>query len=82
MQIKYKFNFTCICPNDKEAIYYEAIIESSNTIMVEDINEYALTLNKLELYQEDITLLISEKFKSKVTTFGTHQGVDIECNTN
>jgi len=82
MQIKYKFNFTCICPNDKEVIHYEAIIETSETIMVEDINEYARSLNKLELYQEDITLLISEKFKSKVTTFGTHQGIEIECVTN
>ncbi len=76
---KYTVHFTCLCPNDNETISYKTIIETTQMIMVEDINDYVFSLSKDKMYQEDVTEKIATKFKSSVTTFGSHQGVEIEC---
>lgn len=94
---KYTFNFSCICPNDRETISYKAIIETEEMIMVEDINDYIYSLSDKEMFQESLTEKMLMEFsitgKSeaaskfdkwnghvvKVTTFGTHQGVEIKC---
>lgn len=83
---KYTFNFTCICPSDKETISYKAIIETKEMIMVENINDYIYQISGKEWFQEELTDILANKFSItgeghgvKVTTFGTHQGVEIEC---
>jgi len=85
MKCKYTVSFSVICPSDKEVINYKAIIETNRMIMVEDINDYVFRLKDLEIFQEGLTkklkdeLTIASEEDIKITTFGTHQGVDIEC---
>ena len=79
MKCKYTVSFSVICPSDKEVISYKAIIETDKMIMVENIHDYVFRLKDVEMFQEDVTKMLSDWFDSKVTTFGTHQGIDIEC---
>ena len=76
---KYTVPFTCVCPNDKEVIEYEAVLTSDKVIMVEDIISFVKSFKDKSLYQEDITDKISLHFNCSVCTFGTHQGVFIRC---
>ena len=59
---KYTFNFTCICPSDKETISYKAIIETKEMIMVENINDYIYQISGKEWFQEKLTEKIANAF--------------------
>ena len=79
MRNKYTVKFTSKCPNDNEDIHYEATIITNSMIMVEDIVSFSKTFLLKPYYQEDITQEFFNKFLCSVKTFGTHQGVKLEC---
>ncbi|HAZ24104.1 MAG TPA: hypothetical protein DCY95_05165 [Algoriphagus sp.] len=79
MKTKYSVLFHCICPSDGENISYKADIFSNKFILVEDINTFVYGLANQELYQEHLTDLLSKHFDCRVVTYGSHQGIDIEC---
>jgi hypothetical protein len=79
MKVKYSVSFSCICPSDGKHINYKADIYSEKFHLVEDINTYIYDLANEELYQEHLTDLLAKQFACKVVTYGTHQGIAIEC---
>ena len=79
MKIKYSVAFHCICPSDQEKINYKADLYSDKFHLVEDINSFIYGLANKELYQEHLTKLLAKQFACKVVTFGTHQGIAIQC---
>jgi hypothetical protein len=79
MKIKYNVSFNCVCPSDGEQINYQANIYSEKFHLVEDINSYLIGLKNEQLYQEHLTELLAKHFDCKVVTYGTHQGIYIEC---
>ena len=79
MKIKYSVSFHCICPSDGEQISYQADIYSEKFHLVEDINSYIYGLANESLYREHLTNLLAKHFACRVVTYGTHQGIAIEC---
>lgn len=74
----YKLSHAAHCPNDGIADVYEITIESNNAIQVE------LILSTLEgspkvIFQEDLTDYLRRDIPAKITTVGTHHGVQITC---
>lgn len=76
---KYKTEFTGLCPNDKNLIdNYKITIHSEKMIMVEKINEYLSKFKNKAIYQEDLTIEISDYFNCKIKLTGIHLGVKIK----
>lgn len=69
----YQIEFTCICPVNKKKIDYLWIIETDETIMVEEIIEYK---NKfIEGLHEEIADELSHMFTGEQTLIADHHGV-------
>ena len=71
---QYTIKFSATCPNDDAAIQYTLVIESNETVMVEDLLR---SVRDLTDYQEAIADSLFEQFGGKQTMTGTHQGVKI-----
>lgn len=81
--IIYKYKFRAVCPNDlKVKDWYEVFIYSKTMIMAEDIVKYFESFKEKAIFQEDLTIEISEHFECKVKLIGDHLGVMIESQTN
>lgn len=75
---KYIVKFTAKCPNNDLVVdNYKAIIKTKHLIEVEKIIKYLETLQREQVFQEDLTKKISKKFKCKVKLIGYHFNVKI-----
>jgi len=83
MIITYELNFTNLCPNNTSVVdKYALLIESVDTIMVEDILQEVEDIKKTPLYQEDIHMRLEKKFPgAAVTLVGVHLGIKITTRT-
>ncbi len=76
MLVKHYLTVTAECPVDGKPDRYEAVIECSRIVKVEDILALAV-LGKM--FQEDATQHIARSLGVKVTTTGYHSGVKTVC---
>jgi hypothetical protein len=81
MIVKYSLHVVCRCPKDREPDLYRVEIESHRTIFVEEILAFVRTLDdgSTHLAQEQVTEMLARRFLAKVTTYGNHSGVSVEC---
>ena len=80
MKIKYSFQLFARCPVDQEPDVYDVVIESTRTIMCEEIAAAANSIGKSNdhLSQEQITCNLARQFAARVTTTGHHGNVAVE----
>lgn len=80
MRVKYSFQLFARCPVDKEPDVYDVVVESTRTILCEELLAAARRIGGSErhLPQEEITCMLAREFAAKVTTFGNHGGVITE----
>ena len=82
LNIIYEYSFRAVCPNNKKVSdFYKVFIYSKKMIMAEKIADYFKTLKDKAVYQEDLTVEISEHFDCKVKLIGDHLGLTIESET-
>lgn len=81
MKVTYSFQLFARCPSDHEPDVYDVTVESTRTILCEDLNAAAAEIgaSTKHLPQEEITVLLARRFAAKVTTRGSHYGVLTEC---
>ena len=71
----YETTFTVKCPNDDDSIEYNLVIESENTILVEDIT--SATRIAVPAFHESIADGVFALLGGKQTITAVHQGVRI-----
>lgn len=71
----YTQRFRAICPKNSRSVDYLLVIESSRTIMVEDIQA---AVAKLKGYHEEFADRLFRLFGGKQTLTAHHHGTDIE----
>ena len=69
----YEYNFSVVCPNDKESIQFNLSITTAETIFVEDIKTF-LEGHK-EAFQEDLANKLHAKFGGRQVIKAIHQDV-------
>ena len=72
----YETTFTVKCPNDDGSVEYTLVIESENTIWVEDINK-ATDLGEIGAFHESLADGLYAQFGGKQTITAEHQGIKI-----
>lgn len=72
---KYTQHFRATCPRNNCTVDYRLTIESTRTIMVEDIQE---AVGKLEGFHEDHADKLLALFGGRQTLVAHHHGTDIE----
>ena len=75
MENLYSLETTAICPVDKKVDKYRIYIKSEKMIPVEKIKAVLLKMEKKQIYQEDLTKLISEQLDAHVRLEAMHSGV-------
>ncbi|HTI78933.1 MAG TPA: hypothetical protein VL614_00630 [Acetobacteraceae bacterium] len=77
MIARYRFQLFARCPVDKEPDVYDVLVESSRTILCEELLAEAKRIGASEKHmaQEEITCLLARTFAARVTTYGNHGGV-------
>ena len=71
----YSVETTAICPINKKQDKYRVYIRSKKMIEVEKIKKVLLDMEKKQIFQEDLTELISKKINAQVRLEGMHSGV-------
>lgn len=71
---QYTIKFSATCPNDGAVIQYTMVVESNETIMVEDLIR---SVRDLTDYQEIIADSLFEQFGGKQIITGIHQGIKV-----
>lgn len=79
MRVEHHLIVTGTCPVDHKPDRYEAVIECTNTVKVEDIVREAGALQAQPMFQEDLTQALARALGAKVTTIGYHSGVKTIC---
>jgi hypothetical protein len=73
---RYALTIRCKCPVDERADVYQAEFESPTMIKVEDILAAVLPFETRATFQEDLTATLARQLGCKVTTKGSHSGVE------
>jgi hypothetical protein len=81
MKVTYSFQLFARCPTDHQPDVYDVTVETTRTILCEDLNAAAAEIgaSPTHLPQEAITIELARRFAAKVTTRGCHFGVLTEC---
>lgn len=79
MLVKHHFTVTAICPVDLKPDHYEAVVECSCVVKVEDILAAVEGLKGRCIFQEALTQELARLLGAKVTTAGYHSGVKTIC---
>ena len=75
---KYELTHVAKCPNNNQKDVYNITIESEETIMVEDINEFFHENRIAKMYQEQWADALAERFPDAKICFACeHQGIMI-----
>jgi NADPH-dependent 7-cyano-7-deazaguanine reductase QueF len=77
--VKHSLTITASCPVDGKPDHYEAVIECSRVLKVEDILAAVETLKGQKIFQEQLTQELARAIGAKVTTTGYHSGVKTVC---
>jgi hypothetical protein len=75
MLCRYELRIVAACPVDNGNDVYETVVESDDTIRVEDILEAVGRYATEKAYQEVITADLARRLRCRVTTVGYHSGV-------
>ncbi len=78
MIVRHHLRVTAVCPVDGLPDVYEATVETSRVIRVEDILAAADQLRTERIYQEDLTVRLARALGAQVTTIGWHSGIRTE----
>lgn len=79
MLVKHHLTITASCPVDRKPDHYEAVIEATRVIKVEDIIASVERLKSKRIFQEQLTQELARDLGAKVTTTGYHSGVKTVC---
>ncbi len=81
MIVTYSFQLFARCPSDHEPDVYDVEVESTRTILAENLLDAARRIggSDTHLPQEEITVKLAREFAAKVTTRGSHYGVRTVC---
>ena len=66
---------TAICPINKKVDKYRIFLKSEKIIEVEKIKDLLQKMERKEIFQEDLTRVVSEKLGATVSIEGMHSGV-------
>jgi NADPH-dependent 7-cyano-7-deazaguanine reductase QueF len=77
--VKHSLTITAACPVDGKPDHYEAVVECSRVLKVEDILAAVETLKGQKIFQEQLTQELARAIGAKVTTTGYHSGVKTVC---
>jgi len=76
-KLLYTGKFEARCPVNNRRDCYDFKIRTGKTIQVELLLEYFAQKKEERIFQEDLAVEISERFKCDVTLAGWHTGVKI-----
>lgn len=79
MLVRHHLTISATCPVDRQPDHYEAVIECSRVLKVEDILAAVERLKGRRIFQEALTQELARAIGAKVTTTGYHSGVKTIC---
>lgn len=79
MRIRHELTITAVCPVDGKPDRYEAFIDCTRIIPVEDILAAVSQCATRKVFQEDLTQELARQLGVKITTTGYHSGVKTVC---
>lgn len=79
MLVRHSLTITAACPVDGKPDHYEAVVECTRVVKVEDILAAVDRLKAQKIYQEELTQELARVLGAKVTTTGYHSGVKTVC---
>ena len=79
MLVRHYLTITASCPVDRKPDHYDAVVECSGVVKVEDILAAVAGLRLKRIYQEELTQELARQLGAKVTTTGYHSGVKTVC---
>ena len=79
MLVRHYLTITAACPVDDKPDHYEAVIECSRVLKVEDIIAAVEALKDKRIFQEQLTQELARAIGANVTTTGYHSGVKTVC---
>jgi NADPH-dependent 7-cyano-7-deazaguanine reductase QueF len=77
--VRHHLTITAACPVDGKPDRYEAVVECSRVLKVEDILAVVEALKGQKVFQEQLTQELARAIGAKVTTTGYHSGVKTVC---
>jgi NADPH-dependent 7-cyano-7-deazaguanine reductase QueF len=77
--VRHSLTITAACPVDGKPDHYEAVVECSRVVKVEDILAVVDGLKAQRIFQEELTQELARSLGAKVTTTGYHSGVKTVC---
>jgi hypothetical protein len=77
--VRHTLTITAACPVDQKPDHYEAVVESSRIVKVEDILAAVARFTQTPMFQEELTQELARVLAAKVTTTGYHSGVRTVC---
>lgn len=75
MHAKHEFVIRAKCPMDNQPDTYEATLEVSRVVYVENILAALSSLEDKEIPQEELTVSLARKLGGRLTTVGYHSGI-------
>jgi hypothetical protein len=79
MIVRHHLKITASCPVDKKPDHYEAVVECSRVVKVEDVLSAVERFTQSPMFQEELTQELARVLGAKVTTTGYHSGVKTVC---
>ena len=79
MLVRHSLTITAACPVDQKPDRYEAVVECTRVVKVEDILSAVQRFTAAPMFQEELTQELARVLGAKVTTTGFHSGVKTVC---
>jgi len=75
MLVRHEFQIEATCPVDGKPDLYDAVLETTCLVYVEDILAALIEVRSLKVPQERLTADLARKLGGTLTTVGYHSGV-------